>query len=167
MRAPVVLMVVVLVAACGNVAENVAEQAIERGLEAEGGGDVDVNVDEDGGTINIQTDDGNTNINMGGGELPEELTIPVPDGYSVLSSTSTSGDQPFVAVSLEYPASDVEDLVAFYDDYFGSGEGVTKQESNTGGDQTWTWVSADYTTSVSVSLFDGDDVAAVGITQAG
>ncbi len=171
MRASVLLMVVALVAACGNVAgnvaENAAERAIERGLEAEGGGNVDVDMDDDGGTINIQTDDGNTNINFGGGELPEELTIPVPDGYTVLSSTATSGDQPFVAVSLAYPASELEDVVAFFDDYFGSGDGVTRQESNSDGSQNWTWASADYTAAVSVSFFEGDETVDVGITQTG
>jgi hypothetical protein len=171
MRGSALLAVAILAASCGNavenVAQNAAEQAIERGLEAEGGGTVDVNIDDDQGTISIESDDGDSTISFGGGELPESLTVPVPDGYQVLSSSETSGDQPFVNASLEYPASAADDVVAFFDDYFESDDASVRQEASGDGMRIWTWASGDYSVSVSVTLADGEDSTLVGITQTG
>src|SRR3990170_3021142 len=80
----VVLVVVVLAAAgCAKAAEKTVEQAIERQLEEQGSGDVNVDVDEDGGSVSIETDEGS--FQMGGGEIPGDFLLPVPD-YQEISN---------------------------------------------------------------------------------
>jgi hypothetical protein len=158
-----------LAGGCGQVAERVAEQAIENQLESEGGGDVDINIDSEGsGEVVIESDDGSTNINVGGGEIPDELTIPLYDGYDVLASTvaETNGET-YVTVSLEYPESDLDGLVEFYEDYFADLEDTFTNQSSSDGVRSWTWSAADFTTGVTVSAFDGQENISVGVTQTG
>lgn len=115
-RMLIVLAALAVVAAgCGAAVEELTEEAIERGLEASGeNGNVEFDIDEDGGEVRVETDDGTMSI--GGGEVPDELTIELPDGGDVVSSF-VMGDQ--VAVTLEYPGADFDELVAFFDDRLG------------------------------------------------
>ena len=75
-RLTIALLAVTLLAGCGRVVEEVAEQAaeqaIERGIESDSGGDVD--------------------IEFSGGDLPDELTVDLPGGYEVLSSSTMTDD---------------------------------------------------------------------------
>jgi hypothetical protein len=157
--------------ACGNIAENIAEEAIERGLEAEGGGNVDIDLDSDGeGTIEIQSDDGDSTISMGGGELPDDLQIPIPDGYEVVgSSTLSSGGQTYIGTTLQYPVSKVEDLVEFYTDYFAGFDEVFTNQSSGGSSQLWSWaVSEDdgnESQTVSITTGEGNDFATVSLNR--
>ncbi len=157
--------------ACGNIAENIAEEAIERGLESEGGGNVEIDLDSDGeGTIEIQSDDGDSTISMGGGELPDGLEIPIPDGYEVVgSSTLSSGGQTYVSTTLQYPVSDAEDLVAFYADYFDVFDEVFANQSSGGNSQLWSWAVSENdgadTQSVTITTGEGNDFATVSLTR--
>lgn len=107
-----IVLVALLVAACGSAIEGLTEEAIERGLEASGEdvGDVDINIDEDSGEFSVESDDGS--FSFGGGEVPEGLTIELPDGGEVVSSLTTND---IVQVSLQYPDDEFDDLVGFYD----------------------------------------------------
>ena len=103
------------VAACGgSISENVAEEIIERGIEAEGGGDVDIDLES--GQVSIEGPDGES-ISIGGGEVPDEITVPIPDGGSVVSTFVSDGNG---SVSLAYDQSEFESLVSFYDDWVSS-----------------------------------------------
>ena len=157
--------------ACGNIAENIAEEAIERGLEAEGGGNVDIDLDSDGeGTIEIESEEGDSIISMGGGEVPDSLDMPIPDGYEVVGSSTFSGtDQTNTTVTLQYSPSDLDDLVEVYTDYFAGFDDVFTSQSDSGGSQLWSWATGDndQTQSVAITVYDGDDFVTVSLTQTG
>jgi len=57
------------------------------------GGSVDISIDDSGGgSIDVGGDNGGS-INIGGGELPDELAdFPIPDGAEVVASVSGSTD---------------------------------------------------------------------------
>lgn len=161
---PLVALALVL-SACGNVAENIAEQAIERGLEAEGGGNVDIDIDNDGeGSVQIQSDDGDVSINIGGGELPDGLPMPVPNGYEVVGSSSfTTAGQTRTTVTLEYSTGALDALVETYEDYFSGFDDVFETRSNDDASQLWSWATGDGIQSVAITAYDGDDYVTVAL----
>ena len=191
-----------LISACSSASDTVAENLTEQLLEAGADGNVDVEVSGDGEdmTINIESEDGDVSMNVSGdgddatiemesedgsisigagSEMPEGLTIPVPDGGDVTTSVEMEEG---VMVGLTYPKGDYDAIVAFYDDWTaGSGEGFDKQTMSldTGGpDQRSTmWIGTGSQTFVSVGdCFDvhaeessGEEFNAVcvNINQAG
>lgn len=93
-----------------NLAENLTERALERVVEASDDNLSGVDIDTDGGRIRVETEDGVSEMGFGG-DAPEGMSAPLPDGASVLmSSTNPSGY--FVQLEVERPLADV---VAFYD----------------------------------------------------
>lgn len=159
----VLVIAVLLVASCGNAAEEVAERAIEAG----GGGDVDVEFDEDGdtGEIVFETDEGTQTLNVGGGELPEGLTVPVPDGYEVLaSSTFESDEESLISATLHYPESELESLIEHFDDLFEGDDEVSKVETSLETGRQILWLGAE---SLSLNLVkrDSESVVEVSITE--
>ena len=91
LRAAVVSGVTVLaLAGCGNAVEGLAEGAVERALENEIGSSADVEVDEDGFTID--TDEGS--ISAGSGSVPEDFPadVPLPDGEVSFSQRLETAD---------------------------------------------------------------------------
>lgn len=82
-------------AACDAAVEQIAEEAAERAVEADGGGDVEVDVDDDGGDISVETDEGSLQVAVGDdadlpADFPEE--VPLPDDFVVLSASSFTDD---------------------------------------------------------------------------
>ncbi len=149
-RLTIALLAVTLLAGCGRVVEEVAdqaaEQAIERGIESDSGGDVD--------------------IEFAGGDIPDELTMGLPDGYEVLSSSTMTDDTvTFVSAILEYPADDLEEVVAFFEDEFASMEDSQKVESSSDGNNSWSWYASDASVTAGVYYVDGDPTLTVNITQ--
>lgn len=164
-----------LVAACSSasdvVADNVTEQLIEAGVE----GDVDVDISGDGEdmSINIESEDGDVSIDVSGdgddatvemesedgsmtigagSEMPESLSIPVPDGGDVTMSIEMDEG---AMVVVTYPDGDFDAIVAFYDDWTaGSGEEFDRHTMSfdTGGpdQRSTTWASSGSDTFVSV-----------------
>lgn len=113
-RTVVVIVAMLVVAACGNAAENIAEQAIE----ADGGGDVDIEVDDDGETVSMEfeDEDGSGSVSFGGGEIPDDFPLPVPDGGDVIQVVELSdGSQ---SVSMQYDPDDFESLSEEFVDHF-------------------------------------------------
>ena len=161
------IVLAMVVTACGNAVENLAEQAAEEALESEGvGGNVDIEMGEDGeGSIVVETEEGTQSVDFGSGELPEELTIPVMDGYEVVGSSVASGDQVFVTAQLQYADTSVEELAAFYEDYFSGVDGVNTTQSESGGIQSFTWSTE--SEQVAVTEFAEDGPAMVQVTQTG
>lgn len=148
----ILLLAVTVLAGCGRVVEEVAEQAaeqaIERGIESESGGDVD--------------------IEFAGGDLPEELTMDLPGGYEVLSSSTMTDDtETFVSAILEYPAGDLDAVIAFFEDEFASMEDSQKVESSSDGNNSWSWFASDASVTAGVYYVDGDPTLTVNVSQQG
>ncbi len=191
-----------LAAACSSASDTVAENLTEQLIEAGADGEVDIDVSGDGEdmTINIESEDGDVSMNVtgdgdeqtiemesedgsitigAGSEIPESLTIPVPDGGDVTTSVEMEEG---VMVVVTYPEGDYDAIVSFYDDWTaGTGEDFDKQTMSldTGGaDQRSTmWIGSSSETFVSVGdCFDvyaeessGEEFNAVcvNINQAG
>jgi hypothetical protein len=114
------LVVLALVAsACGaaadKISEKAAEQAAEKLMEASGGGDVDVDLSGSGddATVKIETEDGSMSFGAGA-EMPEGLTIPVPDNGTVQTAITTEDG---VMVALFYDQGRYDEIVGFYEDW--------------------------------------------------
>lgn len=172
-RALVLMVLVALVAACGNttetVVENIAEQAAERSLESETGGDVDIDIDENSGqgSITIESEEGDTSIQFGGGEIPDELSIPVMDGGEVLTSSVMSGDDAFVFATVQYPESMLDDLVAFYRDFFDGLDDVVTQEMSGDGVEIWSWLADDPSVTVNISHSGDEGLVTISLSEEG
>lgn len=86
------LLLGLVLTGCGNIAENVAERAVEEAAEAaNGGGEVDLEIDEEGGAISITSSEGSFSVG-GDQELPQDFPddLPLPADSQVLSSMSFS-----------------------------------------------------------------------------
>lgn len=94
-------MIALVASACSSAAEKISEAAIENALESDGGGNVDVELGDDGQvSISVEGEDG-ASFEVGQDiDLPEGLTIPIPDGGSAVQSGS---DGSYVFVALTYP----------------------------------------------------------------
>lgn len=106
------------IAACSP--DELADQLIENAIENEAGGDVDVEIDSDDGSIEITgtDEDGNdASITFGSGELPDDFPYDLPDGGDV-QAVSTSNDGS--VVSIVYPSDDFEQIADFFRDIYNS-----------------------------------------------
>ena len=148
MRRTVIIAVAaaLMLSACGNAVENIAENIIE----AETGGEVDV----EGDSIVIQSDDGETeieisgddetvvisgtdesgediSIEMGGTEIPADFPMPVFDPSEVthVSTFDMAGGSSF-SVTLEIDPGNATDAIDFYKDWF-EAEGMSVTSSDT------------------------------------
>lgn len=180
-----------VIAGCGgnSVEDKIAEQIAESN---DGVSNVDIDSDsgdfnmtiegDDGETINvtgsgddeefnmtIEGEDGET-MTIGGGEIPDGMATPVPDGGDVVSSMTASG---MISVAIEYPASMFDELVDMYDGIF-SGDDVQRFETSSSSDggtqKVVTWASADGSAQVTVadceSMGTGDaDAVCVSVLE--
>jgi hypothetical protein len=124
----ILVAVVALVgAACASASEKIAESVIEKAIESESGGDVNVDIGDDGFSASVEGEDGSS-IQVGGAaDVPDELTFPVPDGGEV---NTTLIDSSYVAVALQYPSDRFDEVMAFYDDRTsGTGDEWSRSES--------------------------------------
>jgi len=116
-------------AACGDAAEVLNEQLLEN---IEGVDNVEINQDD--GTFEVTIEEDGETITIGGGDIPEGLTVPVPNGGQVVGAASSDTD---ISVSLMFPGDQYEDLVAQYQSWAdGSGQEVAKSESTYESDGT-------------------------------
>jgi hypothetical protein len=115
-------------AACASATEKIAENAIESVIESESGGDVSVDLGSDGDiSVSVEGEDGSSLQVGGAAEVPDELTFPVPDGGEVNTALT---DSSYVAVSIQYPTDQFDDIVSFYDDWTsGTGDEWSRSES--------------------------------------
>jgi hypothetical protein len=142
-----------LVAACGG--KSAEEELLEQILENSGEdiGDVDINLGEDGEgfnltvegedgedinitssgddeddfTLTVEGEDGET-MTIGGGEIPDDLQLPVAPGGEVQSSIAGGSE---ILVALQYVDGDFDQLVSFYDSQLNpDSEGVERNETS-------------------------------------
>jgi hypothetical protein len=154
-------MVVALVAAgCAKAAEKALEEAIERQLEEEGGGDVNIDLDEDGGVVSIETEEGS--IDIGGTEIPDDFLLPIPDQREVLGVVIQTGEYASSTVTLSFDPDDFDDVAALYEDFFNDqGWEVSRTDSSGDGNRLviLSGTSDELTASAIIGYNDDDDVA--------
>ncbi len=172
----VISALALLAAACGG--QSAEEELVERILESGGEdiGDIDIDTGGDGDfsisfegedgedisvtgsgddedfEITVEGDEGET-MTFGGGDIPDGLTVPVPDGGEVTMSLTSDQD---ISVALQYPQGAFDQLVAFYDSNLdASSDSVDRFESTMSMEQgtirTVNWNETDYAWSVNVS----------------
>jgi hypothetical protein len=163
MKRIVILAVVGLaVVACGNAADEVAERAIEAG----GGGDVDVELDDEGGEFTIESEDGTQIVNVGDADLPAELTIPMPGGFEVIaSSVIEQGDgEMFVTALVTFPGGDIEEIAAHFDEYYEGIDGTSRTQTSFDGGTQYLWLT-ELGAGVTAIARDGEDTVEVTVTE--
>jgi flagellar basal body rod protein FlgF len=137
---------------CGDAADKVAEQAVERAIESETGGDVDIDTDGDGsvsfetdegsfssdgeGNLEIESADGSTSISSDG-EIPEGWPeeVPLPADLEVtLGSSMDAADGRLLSVmgTTSESATDLlDEMKAALADWTISGEVVSTTDGST------------------------------------
>lgn len=149
--------------ACGSLAEKATEQVLEKAIESGGDGNVELDLDAEGGSFSVQTDEGSMNFGSGL-DLPDTLEIPVPNDGNVTSTQSGDG---YVHATITYPRERFDEVVAFYENWVGAQAGdfqtANSQYSNDGEIfRTSTWSESESGTTVGVSdcySIDGDGLA--------
>ncbi len=81
--------------------------------------------DDEEMTITVEGEDGGS-MTIGGGDVPEDFGVPVAEGGEVIMSMLMDEGG---TVTLIYPASAYDELVAFYTSQLPSGDNVMKSES--------------------------------------
>lgn len=137
--------------ACGAAAEKVGERAAERAIEAQGGGDVDLDLDDGG--FSIETDEGSASMDVdgnlrvdtedgsftaGSGEVPAGWPDDVgfPAGLEVLAGfEQTSGEEATANITATVPGSAAE-AVAFYEDALSGWTGENETSFSGGGTES-------------------------------
>jgi hypothetical protein len=115
------LALALVLSACGKAEEKAAETLAEEALEANSGQDVDVDIQDDGQTVTIQTEQGTLKQSSGDNvSLPENFPgdVTLPADYKLLS-VMTMGPVTSVVMEVPQPPSDV--FEAFNSDQAGQG----------------------------------------------
>ena len=162
-RLLIVLVVLALVAVgCSKAAERTIEGAIEKQIEDESGGNANVDINEDDGSVSIETDEGS--IQIGGAEIPGDFPLPVPDHAEVISVMSTSGENAGAQVSMTFDPDDLDDVAALYEDFFNDqGWEVSRTNSDSDGIKIVfiSGSSDQLTASVIIGYTDGEETASL------
>lgn len=93
-RVGCILVAAMLASGCSAIADKAGEKIAEKGIEAGGGGDAEINFDDDGdGSISMESSEGS--FSMGGGEIPDGFPeeVPLPDGFEVESAMAIGSDE--------------------------------------------------------------------------
>ena len=166
MKSLIALLALGLVlAGCGNAAEEIAERAVEAGS----GGDANVDLDFDddgGGQIVIEGEDGTQTVDLSPDELPDGLTIPFPNGYEVFSTTVLEqGEETAITATVTYQGGDIDEFIAHYDDYFSDADGISKTDNSLEGARQVFWIAPDALQTVTVIERDGEDYVEVTVFE--
>jgi hypothetical protein len=131
-------------AACSP-GEDLAEKIIE---SQEGVGDVEI--DSDSGEVSVETDEGS--LTLGGGEIPADFPIPLPEGGDVVAVIEAAGN---TTISLEYDGS-IDSIVGYYQDWVDSSGLEVQAKFETSDPETISW-----------SLADGDEYRTITVSEEG
>lgn len=156
----IVLAATALLALTGCSGEDIAERLAEEAMEAGGGGEGEVDIDTDDGSVSVEGSEGA--VNIGNQELPEELPdeLPLPDGLQVTGSMSQDGqDGTTVGLQAGFEGS-FDDATAFFDSELeAAGWTVTNRSNNTAGEvrnANYEIEGFGFTGVVGVTQLDGD-----------
>jgi hypothetical protein len=144
MSAGLAVMLVLSVTGCAKAAEKVSEKVAEKAIENSSGGNANVDISGDGGTVKIQTEEGSATY--GGGEIPDSVDVAFPSGGKVMASTDTSTD---ASVMVQYEGANFDDIVASLQKWVDKASGDFEAASmSVSGMRSQTWSSD--TTSIGV-----------------
>ncbi len=152
-----------LLAGCGEAAaERQVGEMLEKAMESEGGGDVDVVISgDDSGSISISGDDGNASMSFGGSaDVPEGFPKDLlPDDADVQSAmTFSENDASMDNVSFTSKKG-LDDMYQWYLDALPNA-GYTvenKLQFDSDGSKTFTIISTGSNNDCTVSGTEGDD----------
>lgn len=157
--------------ACDAVGDQIAEEAAEQIAEQAGGEGVDIEVDEDGGQISIESSEGT--LDIGGGELPDAFPegVPLPDGHEVASSMTQGSDgaqSVFVTVSAPGTHDElVSSLESGLTDAGWTIDDTAQMSSNDFASTTFSVSRDDWTGSISVTQVEEGSQVAYVLEQGG
>jgi hypothetical protein len=129
-RTATLACVVLIASACSG--EGVVEQVLE---SQEGVGDVEI--DADSGTFSIESEDGDTSVVVGGGEVPADFPIPLPPGGVVEAVLHQEGG---TSVVIRFPIDEYEAIAGFYKNFVTSGGIEIVNTSSTSDPPLISWV---------------------------
>jgi hypothetical protein len=107
MSVALAVMLMVSVTGCAKAAEKVSEKVAEKAVENSGGGNANVDISGNGGTVQVQTEEGSATF--GGGKVPASIDVSLPSGGAVMASTDTSTE---ATVMVQYAGANFDDIVA-------------------------------------------------------
>lgn len=112
LTATIATLTLLSLAGCGSIAENLTEEVAERALEAEGSGNVELDLDNDNGGISVETSEGSFSVG-GARELPDTFPteIPPPADAEVVSSIAVD-DADTTGFNVNWIASGQPDPIA-------------------------------------------------------
>ncbi|MFZ0491986.1 MAG: hypothetical protein WAM81_02180 [Acidimicrobiia bacterium] len=147
------LLLVVPLTGCAKAAEKVAEKTIENAS----GGDANVDLSNNGGTVKIETSEGSATY--GGGEIPGSIDITFPSGGTVLVSTDSATE---ASVMVQYEGANFDDIVASFQNWVDdSGDEYEPMSVTAGGVQSQTWASESTTIGVQTCSSESGEMDAV------
>lgn len=123
-------VLVLALAGCGAIAEQVTEKAIEEGIEAEGGGDVDLDFDGENGSLSVESSEGSFSVGTDQ-DVPDDFPADVPlpeDATVVMSMNFDDGTDAGFNLTLESAG----DVAAIADDIEGGLTRAGYDLTNTG-----------------------------------
>jgi hypothetical protein len=128
----IILLAVTALAFAACSGGDLAEEIIE---SQDGVGDVEISENNGSVVIEVEDEEGDGSAVIGGGEVPADFPIPVPDGGDVAAVFTQGSD---ATVTLTYPASEYDSLVATYQDFVdGTGGEVNTFSSSNPASVTW------------------------------
>lgn len=146
-------MTLVLTACSGA---DIAEEILEG---QEGVGDVEINENNGSVQIEVEDEDGEGSVVIGGGEVPADFPIPVPDGGTVAMAISSEDGS---SVTISYPVSEYDSLVSTYQSFVdGTGGEMTTMESSAPRSKTWSVTTDTESFYITVSESDPDAIVSL------
>jgi len=144
------LLLVVPLTGCAKAAEKVSEKVAEKAIENASGGNANVDLSNNGGTVKVQTDQGSATY--GGGEIPDSIDVPFPSGGTVMVSTEASTG---ASVMVQYDGGNFDDIVATFQNWVDNSSDQYEPVSvDAGGVRTQSWSSE--TTTIGVQTCGSD-----------
>jgi hypothetical protein len=147
------VLLVVPLTGCAKAAEKVTEKAIENAS----GGDANVDLSDNGGTVKIETSEGSATY--GGGEIPDSIDVSFPSGGTVMVSTEASTG---ASVMVQYEGGNFDDIVASFQNWVdNSGDEYEPMTVTAGGVKSQTWASDSTTIGVQTCSSESGEMDSV------
>lgn len=121
-------------AGCADAAERVTERGLEAAIESQGGGEVDLDLD-DNGSVSVETEDGS--FSMGQTEIPDDWPseVPLPPDLEVQSVTQQREAESGITSTMVMGSTDMapEQVAELYADALSSWDETMNTVSSSAG----------------------------------
>ncbi len=122
---PLLMALLLTVGACGKAAEKATEKITEEAIEAQGGGDVDVNLEEGG--YRVETEDGSAEFGTGMPEgWPDDIGL--PEGFEPTGGANVSQGQETMITLAGTTPQDLDAVVAFFEEELGGWTEISRSD---------------------------------------